>query len=76
MTAFNKGDVVQLKSGGPIMTVAELGDFTYGGGPEHGVKCIWFDRGRQEHALFDSAVLKHYKEEGGSFEAVAVFRDR
>ena len=32
---MNKGDVVQLKSGGPIMTVEEVS--------EGGVFCIWFD---------------------------------
>jgi len=57
MADFKKGDTVRLKSGGPLMTVAELGNFGVTS-PEDGVKCVWFDGNRQEEAVFDSAVLK------------------
>ena len=57
MADFKKGDTVRLKSGGPLMTVLDLGN--YGpAGPNDGVKCVWFDGPRREEDVFDSAVLK------------------
>jgi len=38
---FEVGDVVRLKSGGPAMTVEEVGDSPLAGGPY--VHCTWFD---------------------------------
>lgn len=57
MSSFQKGDVVQLKSGGPKMTVSELGD--YGPmGPEEGAKCVWFEKEKRNEHVFDVAVLQ------------------
>ena len=61
MAKFNKGDLVQLKSGGPKMTVAEVGD--YGPqGAEDGVQCVWFNtvKGIEscQEKVFDAAVLQ------------------
>jgi len=37
------GNVVQLKSGGPVMTVVEVAKFrSYSDGEQ--AKCIWFDK--------------------------------
>ncbi|MBT8766874.1 YodC family protein [Metapseudomonas boanensis] len=58
MSEIKKGDVVQLKSGGPKMTVEDVGN--YGGmgmGPEHGAKCVWFEKNKAEQKVFDVAVL-------------------
>ena len=55
MAEFKKGDVVRLKSGGPRMTVVDLGSFRPTG-PEDGVKCQWFDAGRRTEEVFDSAT--------------------
>lgn len=41
MSNFVKGDVVQLKSGGPVMTVALVGENGRTGGAE--AFCKWFD---------------------------------
>lgn len=59
---FQKGDVVQLKSGGPRMTVSDVGDYSgFGMGPKDGVKCVWFEnvKGVQKNQseVFDAAVL-------------------
>lgn len=57
MTQFNKGDTVRLKSGSPLMTVVDTGD--YGPlGPKDGVKCMWFDGSHRMDDVFDSAALK------------------
>jgi uncharacterized protein YodC (DUF2158 family) len=51
---WKTGDEVILKSGGPIMTVAQVG--VYGGQP--GCRCTWFvDNKPQEH-VFPADVLK------------------
>ncbi len=59
MSAFKKGDVVQLKSGGPKMTVVNLGDYSgMGMGPENGVACTWFDeKHKQISAVFDAETV-------------------
>lgn len=60
MASFQKGDVVCLKSGGPQMTIENLGDYSGGlaGGIKDGAKCIWFDgKNERQHAVFDVATL-------------------
>lgn len=56
MATFNKGDTVRLKSGGPLMTVEEVGVF--GIVPKEGVKCVWFDKNLRKEEVFDPAVIK------------------
>jgi len=65
MSEFNKGDVVVLKSGGPKMTVSDVGDYSgMAMGPKEGVKCIWFETvegvQRPQERVFDKAVLKKH----------------
>ena len=57
MVDLKKGDTVRLKSGGPLMTITDFGN--YGpAGPEDGVKCVWFEKNKREEAEFDRAVLE------------------
>jgi uncharacterized protein YodC (DUF2158 family) len=53
--AFQLGQTVQLKSGGPRMTVTELSS-----GPQGRtiVSCIWFDGQKQMHGNFSEEALK------------------
>jgi uncharacterized protein YodC (DUF2158 family) len=44
MMAFKIGDIVQLKSSGPRMTVTGLGNEA----SHESVSCMWFD-GKQQH---------------------------
>ena len=56
MSDIQVGDVVRLKSGGPKMTIHELGNY----GPvssENGAKCVWFEGTRPVQQVFDVAVL-------------------
>lgn len=57
MSAFNPGDVVKLKSGGPDMTVERTGDFGPAG-PEKGVVCTWFERAKRSTEVFSEETLK------------------
>ena len=62
MTNIKKGDRVVLKSGGPIMTVQQIGDFPNVGIAE-GAMCIWFDDKRPIEKIFDVATLEVYTED-------------
>jgi uncharacterized protein YodC (DUF2158 family) len=46
------GDVVRLKSGGPKMTIAEIGD-----SDDKRVKCIWFDGNKKNEDIFEEAII-------------------
>ncbi|SIS85811.1 YodC family protein [Phaeovulum vinaykumarii] len=55
---FKPGDIVQLKSGGPSMTVSEVatnykGNFT-------GYQCEWFKGASKESAHFTEETLQAY----------------
>lgn len=50
---IKSGDVVQLKSGGPLMTVSSID--TYDGQPS--ALCVWFKEGKQDSAVFVLAML-------------------
>lgn len=50
-------DVVQLKSGGPIMTIDGIGK--YGPGADHDrAKCVWFDGKKRMEDIFELTTLK------------------
>ncbi|ATG94628.1 DUF2158 domain-containing protein [Paracidovorax citrulli] len=57
MSDFKKGDVVILKSGGPDMTIVDIGDYSpqYS---ESAAKCQWFDGKTPREEIFDLVVLK------------------
>ena len=53
------GDVVQLKSGGPLMTVHGVGDYTTSGF-NPGVLCVWFDGNKRVEDVFHPDALQPY----------------
>ena len=57
MSEINKGDVVQLKSGGPDMTVQALGDYTSSCDIDDGALCAWFDGPVLHTEVFDRSAL-------------------
>jgi uncharacterized protein YodC (DUF2158 family) len=59
---IKKGDVVMLKSGGPRMTVSQVGEDQYG---EKKVWCVWFDRTTKHDDDFEPEALKKI-DAGGS----------
>lgn len=56
---FKPGDIVQLKSGGPAMTVSEIRT-SYGSGKFEGYWCEWFKGASKERAAFEEETLKPY----------------
>lgn len=60
--SFEPGDVVQLKSGGPLMTVDHVGP-QHMMGDEEVVWCVWFERvasrqERQEATFKPTSLVK------------------
>jgi len=53
---FKAGDIVQVKSGGPPMTV-EGENKHYAGTYD----CVWFKGASREHARFEGETLKAYE---------------
>jgi len=52
MANFKPGDVVQLKSGGPLMTVTEVG------GDPRRVWAVWFDQsGKEQNGSYPETAL-------------------
>ncbi len=57
------GDVVQLKSGGPKMTISDFGDYSIDESGKEQARCVWFDRKEKKSAPFDMRILKKYEED-------------
>lgn len=60
---FQVGDTVQLKSGGPVMTVERYGTGTEGSrpgmhGPTNSVKCLWFEGVKLHSRNFHEDMLE------------------
>jgi len=51
---IGKGDVVCLRSGGPLMTVNDFWPAGLGGQ----ARCVWFADGKKNEAAFSSAALR------------------
>ncbi len=68
--SFEPGDVVQLKSGGPLMTVEQIGEAVMTG--EATVWCVWFEKVgskqvRQDATFRPTSLEKTSKPQGGFF---------
>lgn len=55
---FSVGDLVQLKSGGPAMTVSEV--IKRDSHPKEKYRCIWFKGASNEFGVFEEEVLKPF----------------
>ena len=59
-TEHTIGDVVILKSGGPPMTVHNIGDYPIQG-LKLGVLCVWFDHAKKVEDVFHPDTLEPYE---------------
>jgi len=55
---FSPGDIVQLKSGGPAMTISKVTENDFSS--RLGYQCEWFKGASKEHAYFEEETLKPY----------------
>lgn len=53
---FEVGDVVQLKSGGPKMTIDTIAKFGMGSTHDQ-AKCVWFEGTKRMEGLFEIPTL-------------------
>lgn len=63
---FNIGDVVRLKSGGPRMTIQDIGDPS-ASGPKRGVTCTWFVDSDLRTGTFQPEALEYPRDPGSAF---------
>ncbi len=57
MDDFKKGSIVELKSGGPPMTIHEID-------PDGRVYCLWFHGNKKDTGAFEPETLKLLPEQG------------
>jgi len=57
MTALKPGDLVVLKSGGPVMTVDTVNTDVFDDDKITGILCAWFVGNKLERARFDPGAL-------------------
>jgi uncharacterized protein YodC (DUF2158 family) len=53
---LKKGDTVKLKSGGPVMTIKDIGDYA-NSGHDDAALCVWFVGLNKVEDVFDLATL-------------------
>jgi uncharacterized protein YodC (DUF2158 family) len=58
MTAIKSGDLVVLKSGGPVMTVDTVNTDIFDDDKVTGVLCVWFVGEKFQRARFDHRALE------------------
>ncbi len=58
MSDFKAGDVVELKSGGPDMTISDIADYSIESSGELSANCVWFDNKKQNSHVFALHTLK------------------
>ena len=63
MSDIKKGDKVILKSGGPIMTIQNIGDYSMSDGIEQGALCVWFDGNKPMEKIFDIEAIEKYSDD-------------
>lgn len=54
---FKVGDLVMLKSGGPVMTISDIG--TYGYDVHVSANCSWFSADEPKEMIFRLEMLKY-----------------
>jgi uncharacterized protein YodC (DUF2158 family) len=58
MTTFKSGDLVVLKSGGPIMTVDTVNTDIFDDNKMTGLLCVWFVGNKLERVRFDHRAIE------------------
>jgi uncharacterized protein YodC (DUF2158 family) len=53
---FKAGDVVQLKSGGPKMTIKGIGKYGMGTSEDNAL-CVWFEKTTKKEEIFELPTL-------------------
>jgi uncharacterized protein YodC (DUF2158 family) len=70
MPDITKGDVVQLKSGGPHMTVEQVGLLTHFTDNVQRAYCRWFMKDEPKEGAFPVHMLKLVEDDDGPLEEI------
>jgi uncharacterized protein YodC (DUF2158 family) len=57
MADFSVGDIVQLKSGGPLMTIKKIGEYSADKSGTLSAQCTWFDGKKPYSEVFPLHTL-------------------
>src|SRR5215470_3419039 len=68
MLPFEPGDLVVLKSGGPIMTVDAVNTDIFDDDKITGIVCVWFVGEKLERVRFDHRAIEHAQNAGDAVE--------
>lgn len=60
MDELKEGDVVQLRSGSPRMTILEIGDYSVSSDGKLSAKCTWFEGAKPHTDVFPLHALIRY----------------
>jgi uncharacterized protein YodC (DUF2158 family) len=60
MLAFKSGDLVVLKSGGPVMTIDTVNTSIFDDDEITGVLCVWFIGDKLERVRFDHKAIERF----------------
>jgi len=58
MTVFRSGNLVVLKSGGPVMTVDAVNTDIFDDNKVTGIVCVWFIGGSLQRARFEQDAIE------------------
>lgn len=67
MSEFKIGDVVQLKSGGPEMTITSRDSNAFTGESETNWICTWFEGYKQHSGTFHQDTVEKVEYGGGGY---------
>ena len=62
--ALSRGDLVRLRSGGPVMTIKDIAAFGMGGGEEEAL-CVWFEGKKLSEQRFALYTLEKVEQGSG-----------
>ena len=55
---FQAGDTVELKSGGPQMTIESIHNYGRADKPDMKAQCVWFEGKKKQEAVFALHTLE------------------
>jgi len=71
MLTFHSGDLVVLKSGGPVMTIDTVNTSIFDDNEITGVLCVWFVGDKLERVRFDHRAIERFVPQNVALQTTA-----